>query len=66
MAQTETPISRNLLGEKTDSMILAEKEDLQEVLQDELQDKIGEIVLSKNVDLGMDGEGLGEGEDFDR
>lgn len=23
-------------------------------------------MLSKNVDLGMDGEGLAEGEDFDR
>jgi hypothetical protein len=24
------------------------------------------MMLSKNVDLGMDGDGIGEGEDFDR
>ena len=52
--------------EKNDSMLLAEKEDLEEVLEENLQDKLGSMMLSKNVDLGMDGDGIGENEDFDR
>ena len=47
-------------------MLVAEKEDLEEVLEENIQDKVGQMMLSKNVDLGMDGDGIGEGEDFDR
>ena len=47
-------------------MLVAEKEDLEDVLNENIEDKIGEMMLNKNVDLGISGDGIAEGEDFDR